>query len=165
MSNERIFLKRQNYWIEEDDKDSDPEFRALEFHPDAIKELHDALDIDMPTHDDALSGVNGSGQFNDYHLVDIGDESILIDWKLANLVKKLNDEGVKTYGCDQGGVVPEGRYWIFDKSTYNGSTTVTTCVTLESGEVKYGFISFNMKHENLVVELFKKCNLEVAASE
>ena len=162
---ERIVLKRQNYWIEEDDKDSPPEFRALDFHPDAIKELHDALDIDVPTHDDALSGTEGSGQGNDYHLVDIDGESVPIDWQLANLIKKLNDEGVETYGCDQGGIVPEGKYWEFDESTYDGSTMVKTRVTLESGEAKYGFITFNMEHENLVVDLFRKCNLEVAASE
>ena len=165
MSNERIFLKRQNYWIEEDEKDSDPEFRALEFHPDAIKELHDALDIDVPTYDGALLGVEVSGQFNDYHLVDIDGKSVSIDWQLANLVKKLNDEGVETYGCDQGGVVPEGQCWELAISTYDGSTMVETLVTLESGEAKYGFISFNMEHESLVVELFRKCNLEVAASE
>ena len=165
MSNKRIVLKRQNYWIKKDDKDSAPEFRALEFHPDAIKELHDALGIDMPTHDDALPGVNGSGQVNDHHLVDIGGKSIPIDWKLSNLIPKLNDEGVETYGCDQGGVVPEGYHWKFDRTTYNGSTTVTTRVTLESGEANYGFITFNMKHENLVINLFKKCGLEAAASE
>ena len=78
MEDKRIVLKRQNYWIEKDDKDSAPEFRALEFHPDAIKELHDALGIDMPTHDDTLPGVNGSGQVNDYHLVDIGGSLSLL---------------------------------------------------------------------------------------
>ena len=164
MSNERIFLKRKNYWIEEDEH-SDPEFRVLEFHPDAIKELHDALDIDVPTYDGALPGVELSGQINDFHLVDIDGKSVYIDWQLANLIKKLNDEGVETYGCDQGSVVPEGHCIEFDETTYDGSTMVTTRVTLESGEAKYGFISFNMEHENLVVELFKKCNLELAASE
>lgn len=163
---ERILLTRQNYWIEEDDKDCDPEHRVLDFHPDAIKELHDALDIDMPTNDDALSGVSGSGQVNDFHLVDINGETVPIDWQLANLIKKLNDEGVETYGCDQGGIVPEGQYWEYIQWVYDDDKGIMekTKVTLESGEVKYGFISFNMEHENLVVDLFRKCNLEVAAS-
>ena len=159
---ERIFLKRQNYWIEDDDEDSDPEFRALEFHPNEIDEMHDALDIEMPTHDGALSGLEG--QFNDYHHVEIGDESIPIDWQLANLIKKLNDEGIETLGSDQGGIVPEGQYWEYGQSTYNGTNMVKAVVRLESGEAKYGFISFNMEHDNLVINLFRKGNLKIAPS-
>lgn len=153
-----------NYWITKDDEDSDPEYRSLEFHPHAIKTLHDALNIDMMSHDDALSGAGLDGQVNDYYHVEIGDESIVIDWQLANIIKKLNDEGIETYGCDQGGVVPKGEHWEFDKSTYNGTDLVTTRVILNSGDVKYGFICFNMKHESLVIDLFRKGNLEVAAA-
>lgn len=159
---ERIFLQRQNYWISEDEEDSDPEYRSLEFHPHAIKALHDALNINMMTRDGALSGVERSGQINDYHYVEIGDESIAIDWQLANLIKKLNDEGIETYGCDQGGVVPKGEHWEFDKSTYNGTDLVTTRVKLDPGDVKYGFICFNMKHESLVVDLFSRLGLKAA---
>ena len=161
---ERICLKRQNYWIEEGDENSDSEFSVLEFHPHAIKALHDALNITMMTHDGALSGVEQSGQINDYHYVEIGDASIAIDWQLANLIKKLNNEGIETYGCDQGGVVPKGKHWEFDKSTYNGTELVTTRVTLNSGDIKPGFICFNMKHESLVIDLFRKGNLEVAVA-
>ena len=158
----RICLKRQNYWINKDDEDRHPEYRSLEFHPDVIKEMHDALDIEIPTHDGALSGVEGSGQFNDYYIVDIGDESVAIDWQLVNLIKKLNDEGIETYGCDQGGIVPEDKCWEYPQWTYNGTDMVETIVTLESGEARYGFISFEMEHENLVVNLFSKLGLEAA---
>jgi hypothetical protein len=158
---ERICLKRQNYWIGKDEDDSDQEFRSLEFHPHAIKELHDALNITMMAHDAALLGGN-PGQINDYHHVEIGGESIAIDWQLANLIKKLNDEGIETYGCDQGGVVPKGKHWEFDRSDYNGTELVTTRVTLNSGDAKHGFISFNMKHERLVVNLFSKIGLKAA---
>ena len=161
---ERIILKRQNYWINATDEDAHGEYRSLEFHPNAIKALHDALNINMMSQDGALSGVERSGQINDYHHVEIGGESIAIDWQLANLIKKLNDEGIETYGCDHGGVVPKGKHWEFDKSTYNGTDLVTTRVKLDPGDVKYGFISFNMEHESLVIDLFRKGNLEVAAA-
>ena len=154
-----IFIKRMNYWITEDD-DGDPEHRSLRFHPDAIKRMHDALNIEEPSHADAYSGMQG--QVNDYHLLDIGGEPIAIDWKLVNIIKKLNDEGVETYGCDQGGVVPPGQVWEFTQWDYNGTELFPEKVKLNSGEVKYGFISFNMEQENLVVDLFSEIGLEAA---
>ena len=157
---EMIFIKRMNYWITEEDDDSDPEYRLLRFHPDTIKRMHDALDIEEPSHTDAYSGMQG--QMNDYHLLDIGGESIAIDWKLINIIRKLNDEGIETYGCDQGGIVPPGQVWEFTQWDYNGTELFTEKVKLNSGEVKYGFISFNMEQENLVLNLFSKIGLKAA---
>ena len=162
---ERICLKRQNYWIEDGDENSAPEYRALEFHPEAIKSMHDALNIVMMDEAGALLGVEESGQINDYHLVDIGGESIAIDWKLVNLITKLNDEGIETFGCDQGGIVPKGKCWTFDQWHYDGTELVKKVVELECGEAKYGFITFEMEHEHLVIALFKKGGLELTLSE
>ena len=164
---EEIFIKLMNYWITEED-DSDPEHRSLTFHPDAIKEMHDALDIEEPSHDGAYPGTEGSGQVNDYHLLDICPNGVAntmgvpIDWKLINIIRKLNYEGIETYGCDQGGIVPPGKVWEFTQWDYNGTKLVAEKVKLNSGEAKYGFISFNMEHESVVLTLFSKLGLKAA---
>ena len=163
-----------NYWIEEDDE-ADEEYRSLVFHPEAIKEMHDALDIEESSHEGAYAGKEGSGQINDYHLLDIcpngtrkfaGEgittEAVPIDWRLVNIIRKLNDEGVETYGCDQGGIVPSGKVWEFDQWDYDEKVNdlVKTEVKLHAGEVKNGFITFNMDHEDIVIRLFSDMGLK-----
>ncbi len=151
-----------NYWIEEDDE-GDGEFRTLYFHPDAIEEMHDALDIEEPSHEGAYAGNKGSsGQQNDFHLLDIGTEVIPIDWKLVNIIKKLNEEEVETYGCDQGSIVASGTQLGFDQWDYDEELgeIVKTEVKLYAGEVLNGWITFNMDHEDIIIRLFSDMGLK-----
>ena len=88
--------------------DGEGEFAAINFNPSLITTLHEMFEVEPTETWEHKGEVEYDGpygklwQYNHFILLDLVDGEVPIDWKIANVVQKMNDMGIKTYGAHQG---------------------------------------------------------------
>jgi len=115
---------------------------SLNFHPKSILKIHELFGVVMAEHKIALpgqiSGEENTPNDNDYIYREIEGEMEPIDWKLANLIPKLIEFGLTSWGSDQG---------ILNKTSYEQ--------TISREGMRYGNIHFYEKDYHPLVNIFE----------